>query len=506
MKIQWQGMALGGLQLLVACGAPASTDPESTSTATSQADLSACARGPVLVQAGASQTLLGVTGDGQVLYQEGAVVYATAARAGAVRQVVAQVPAGNIAFVYVSGNVAFCWTNPDRSLPGFGVSPLVVYSAAGGAHAASASSSIGTFASASSPDGRSVVFPTNSNPEGTVGDLELASADFSQHRILEAGIPMDFPFGACRPFAAFVGAGHAAPLVTLSCKSGETTATLARWSGGAETDLLTGVATPPFFTASASGTSFYTTLASTSFPVVVSAGHAPVTLDQVPAGRGTFTREDNIVYLAHTGTQIALRRADLQGNHATLVPAVLGGVLTNLFGSDLITKPWTTLDGTKLAYPTQVDPNTGLTDTNLVDPRGKHAAVVVDAVTDDTLFGLPFTLDSQHFLYARVADPTTGIAPMFEFGGAAPRQFSDANGWSYAPAKGSTISYNDNVSPDITVADLKLVDLAKATLQPRLVAAQADLTYLASPDGRLLVFTSNVAARPAGLYVAIVDE
>ena len=193
---------------------------------------------PRLVQAGSAQQLLGVTADEHVLYQEGTEVYAAALTDETPRQRIASVPAGNLAFVWISGKVAFVWSNPERNKPGFGISPLWVWSAASGASFASEASPIGTYATAASPDGRSVMYPTRGNYSS--GDLEVASVDLSSRTTIAAGIPMGFPNGPCRPWAAFLGKGGSARPVALYCRPGESTATLSSWRGGVQKDLLSG--------------------------------------------------------------------------------------------------------------------------------------------------------------------------------------------------------------------------------------------------------------------------
>jgi hypothetical protein len=476
--------------LVSAAGAAA---PSDVAEPTQQA-LSSCA--PRLVQAGSAQQLLGVTADDHVLYQEGTEVYASALTDGTPRQRVASVPAGNFAFVWISGKVAFVWSNPERNKPGFGVSPLWVWSAASGAHFASDSSPIGTFATAASSDGRSVMYPTRGNP--TSGDLEVASVDLSSRTTIAAGIPMGFPFGPCRPWASFLGHGGSAHPVALYCRPGETTATLSSWRGGAQKDLLSGVATPPFFTADKSGTTLFTTLASPSTAVLVSEDAPPVVVDQSVTRTG-FISGDSVVYIGVAGTQRPLKRFDVRtGERTTLVPHIRG-VLTTRSGSDLITQPWGSPDRKKLAYFINAS-NAGV-DQNWVDMRGEQPPVVIDAQPRN-YGGVPnFTADSKQFLFARPTDAANGLAAIFAQDGTTSRQLTDDRAWSYAPATGSDVSYLDNFDLGTFTGDLKVVDVSRQTLEPRLIATGVDANVLPSPDGRLLVYTRNGPGVTAGTYV-----
>ncbi len=478
-----------------ACAAAPSDTDEPTQPLARQA-LSRSA--PRLVQAGSAQQLLGVTTDDHVLYQEGTEVYASALTDGTPRQRVASVPAGNVAFVWISGKVAFVWSNPERNKPGLGVSPLWVWSAGSGANFASDASPIGTYATAASPDGRSVMYPTRGNY--TSGDLEVASVDLSSRATIAAGIPMAFPNGFCRPWATFLGQGGAAHPVALYCRPGETTATLSSWRGGAQQDRLRGVATPPFVTADKSGTTLFTTLASPSTAVLVSvdAPDAPPVLVDQNVTRTGFISGDSVVYIGIDGTQRPLKRFDVgTGERTTLVPHIRG-VPTPLSGSNLITQPWGSPDRKKLAYIVNAS-NAGI-DQNYVDLRGEHPPVVVDAQPRNYGNVPNFTEDSKQFLLAR---PTSanGLAAVFAHDGTTLRQFTDDKAWNYAPATGSDVSYLDNFDLGTSTGDLKVVDVSRKTLEPRLIATGVDANFLPSPDGRLLVYTRNGPGVTAGTYV-----
>ena len=488
-------LLIGGWVLALASCA----DPSTHDLQTLQETQGVSSSAPLLVQPGSAQQLLAVTSDHYVLYQEGTEVFASALVSGAQRQLVASVPAGNLAFVYASGKVAFVWTNPDRTKPGFGVSPLWVWSAESGANFASDGSPIGTFSTAASPDGRSVLYPTRGSADGTSGDLELASADLSSRTTMAAGIPMGFPFGYCRPWASFVGSGGSAHPVALYCRPGESTATLSSWRGSTKADLLSGVATPPFFTADDSGTTFFTTLASPSTAVVVSEDRAPIVVDQNVTRTG-FITQDGVVYVGIVGTQRALKRFDpATGERTTLVENVRG-FLTTLAGSDLITRPWGSPDRKRLAYFTQA--SSGGLDQNWVDVRGGREAVVIDAEPRNWS-GVPsFTADSKQFLFARPTDAANGLGALFAQDGTTSRQYSDEKAWNYLPATGSKVSYLDNFDLGTFTGDLKVVDLSRDTLAPRLIATGVGANFLASPDGRLLIYTLSAPGVTAGVYVA----
>jgi hypothetical protein len=467
-------------------------------------------RAPQLVQAGSTQQLLAVTSDNHVLYQEGTQVFASALVAGALKQLVAEVPAGNLAFVYVSGKVAFCWPNPDRTRPGFGVSPLVVWSAATGPRLADSASPIGTFATAASADGTSVLYPARSSAGQTTGDLELASTDLSSRTTLAAGIPMGFPSGFCRPWAAFAGDESSSHPVALFCQPGDRTATLSSWRGSTRTDLLTGGATPPFFTADERGRSFFTTLAATATTpptaVVVSEGRAPVVVDQNVARTGFIMHDKTVVYVSRAGGQVSLKRFHPDTGARTAISGTLFNLLTPLAGSDLITKPWFSPDRKKVSYFTAVSSNGfGLVDQHWADVSDEGRSFVIDSQPRNWNFVPTFTADSKHFLSARSTDASNGLGAFFAQSEGAPRQFSDEKGWNYLAASGSKVSFIDNFDGVTFTGDLKVADVSRDAPESRRIAAGVDAYHLASPDGRLVIFTMNLPGVTAGLYVARAD-
>jgi hypothetical protein len=497
--------------LLASCGVRSDAEPERQPLEAVSGSQELSGDGPQLLQAGRSQQLLAVTSDNYVVYQEGTQVFASALTPGAQKQWVAEVPAGNLAFVYASGKVAFCWTHPDRTRPGFGVSPLVVWSAATGPHLADGASPIGTFATAASSDGTSVVYPTRSSADQTTGDLELASTDLSRRTTLAAGIPMGFPFGFCRPWAAFGGGenGSQQP-VALFCPPGERTATLASWRGSTRTDLLTGAATPPAFTADERGTLFFTTLAATattpSTAVVVSKGRTPIVVDQNVGRTGFIMHDGTVVYAARADGRVSLKRFDPGTAARTTISETLFNFLTPLAGSDLITKPWFSPDRRKVSYFTAVSSDgAGFVDQNWADVRGEARSFAADP-QPRTWSGVPtFTGDSKHFLFARATDASNGLGAFFAQSEGPARQYSDEKGWNYLAASGSHVSFIDNFDLATFTGDLKAVDVSRDALNPRRIATGVDANYLVSPDGRLVIYTRNLPGVPAGLYVARVD-
>jgi hypothetical protein len=460
---------------------------------------------PRLIQSGERLVLLGVTSDNHALYQDGTTVFATELKPGARKQPVGSSPPGVVSFVYTVGTVAFVWTAPNRSVPGFGVSPLTVWSAASGARWASDNSPIGTFTTSASADGRHVMYTTRGNANGSVGDIEFASADMAERKTLVAAVPMSFPNGACRPWGSFVGRAALSHPVALFCEGGAANATLASWSaqGDARRTLLTGVLTQPNFTASPDGTRFFTALAGTRTPVVVNnQGEVQRLEEGVLSRRGFFTSRTDVFYSAFVDiTQPGeIHSASLRNGGVSFVADSLGVFLTNQAGSDLIVTPPSSPDGRKLAY-------IGFLGDLRVADLVNSGSRVLEATQPFYTSGPVFSADSQYTLFARVDDPNTGNGQLIAAGPKGNAAIGAPSLVSHDRLRGDRIAFNDNFVFDAndvfgSTADLKVVDLSRPTESLTLIEAQAYWAFYPSRGGRELAFTTGRGRNGPGLYVA----
>lgn len=475
------------------------------------ASLPALAGDAQLIQSGDRLVLLAVTADNQALYQDGQTVYATALKPGAPKRVVGMSPPGVVSFVYTVGKVAFVWTAPDRSLPGFGVSPLTVWSAATGAHRAADHSPIGTFTTSASADGRAVMYTARGAADGSVGDIVFASTDMAQRKTLVANVPMSFPSGACRPWGSFVGMGSQSHPVALFCEGAATTATLASWSkqGDARRDLLGGVLTQPYFTASPDGTHFFTALADTRTPVVVSdSGDVRRLEEGVLSRRGFFTSCNDVFYSSFVDLTLPgeIHRASLASGTTSVVAGSLFSFLTAQAGSDLIVTPPSSPDGRKLAYFSGFDPVTGLTDVRLAD-LVDAGSTAIEPAQRTYLSGPVFSADSNYTLFARVDDVNTFNGQLVAAGPQGNVDIGAPSLWSHDRLRGDRIAFNDNLVIDAadffaSTADLKVVDLSRPRQSISVIEAQAYLTFYPVRRGREIAFTTGGGNSGPGLYVA----
>src|SRR5262249_41410485 len=191
----------------------------------------------------------------------------------------------------ISGRVVLIWTEQVYFGAG-GKSPLVVWTADGGAHQATATSAVsnplGTRAAAVRPDGKEILFLANVSADGTVGDIVSATPDMRHVQTLAAGVNADVN-GGCIPLVGFDGKARPAPgggdvdreaeaegrertprEVAAYCPAGSPTATLSRWVDGERRDLATGLVAQPTWSSDARGASFFTILAPSATPVLVS--------------------------------------------------------------------------------------------------------------------------------------------------------------------------------------------------------------------------------------------
>jgi hypothetical protein len=470
---------------------------------------------PQLIQPGERLALLGVTSDNHALVQEGSTVYATALKRGARKHFVATTPPGIVAYVYTVGEVAFVWTNPDRSAPGFGVSPLTVWSDATGANKASDNSPIGTFTTSTSADGRYVIYTTRGLADGSRGDIEFARTDMRARTTLVANVPMSFPIGACRPWGSFVGEGYRSHPVTLACENGAATPTLAAWNNRGEqrVTLIESALAPPFFTASPDGTQFFTALSDKRTPVVVNMRGEVRRLEEGFLSRlGFFTSRNDVFYTAFADITKPgeIRRASTRTGATSSVVNNFLFFLTGQQGSDFIVTPLSSPDGSKVAYSTGFDPNSGLNDLWIANLNNDGSAAIEAANNTYTpgsfVSGGPlFSSDSKFTLYARVDDLTTGSTSLVAAGPKGKVSFGTPSFYTHDRLVGSNIAFSDNLSFDPndifnSTADLKLVDLSQPERTLRTVAPQAYSIFLPANRGRELAFTTAKGAQGAGLY------
>jgi hypothetical protein len=466
-----------------------------------------------LIQAGSEQVLLAVTEDDHAVYQEGPVVYATRLARGARRVKVADVPDGNIAFTLQVGKVVFVWTNPQRNRPGFGVSPLVLYTADGGPQLISAQSSIGLVATGASDDSRQILFTTRASDDGQTGDLVLAETRRPlEQTVLLAGTTLGFPNAPCRPLAGFGGGrGHDTYVVAQHCFPGETSATMSIFRRGVRRDLIAGIALPLpfFFDSDPELRTFLVSLANGDLDEVSVSGRIR-RVDTVAPTRGFVADDGTLGYrapLAGGGAELRLaRRGRLPA--AAVAGAIAGFVVEPFDRQGYWKRSPLSPDSSKAIFRTVTDPATGLIDFNLLDVKTGRT-FVLNGTPDTAATSEIWTADSDHAVFIRAVDVNTGSGPLFAGNERGVRQIGDSdNVFDAIRAYGSVISYLDDVIFDpgqlffASSADLYVADADDPDAAPRLVGIRAGINYFASHDGRKVAFTSEAEDDGPGLYSA----
>jgi hypothetical protein len=250
-----------------------------------------------------------------------------------------------------------------------------------------------------------------------------------------------------------------------------------------------------------------TLLAGSRFPIAVDRRGEVTVLAETAAVNVSLGGDGAVLYTAPPDASGLRSLFRIRSPQPPRPVAVFLGLHTFLFGSTALTQPITSPDGHQLLYFDAIDPSLGLaTDVILGDARGVEPPAVLDTSAANAVFAAPFTRDSQFALFGRLDTSNFAVGPMFAHGRDGTRQFSDASGWQWGVAFGSTITYNDHTALDpasllASVADLKVVDLARHTLEPRLIARGANVSYFASHRGTGVVYTLDSGPAP-GLYVA----
>ncbi|MEJ7599561.1 MAG: hypothetical protein WKG01_16765 [Kofleriaceae bacterium] len=469
--------------------------------------------GPVLIQPGVDQIMLAVTSDNYAVYQEGQALFATELVPGAPRLSIGSVPGTNIAQVLQIEKVVFIWTDPQRSLPGFGVSPLVMWTAHTGPQLISAQSSVGLVATAASSDSKQIIFPTNVTSDNARGDLVHAFTNDALHpTTLLANTTMAFPNGRCRPLANF-GRDHGreVPVATYCAGSDTTTATLSKWVNGVKTDLIANIATPLSFIleSDAKARTFLVNLANTSVATVTMDGEITI-VDPAALSRQGFIGRQGAVGYAVSGAPPELRLA-LDGEAPQFV-STLTSIYRGTYNRSGYAKPRTvSSDGSLVLFGSTRDPATGLTDMNLLDLR-TGATIPLEPEATATVFSEIFTSDGDHALYFTVTDPTSSTATLVSGDRTGETHtIGPADGvWDALAASGDDVTFNTNPTVDfsslrsfyLSTGDLFVADAGCPGAAPRAISLQANLFYLPSHDRKKVVFPSATEPAGPGLYLA----
>jgi hypothetical protein len=480
-------------------------------------------RRPVLIQPGDDQLVLAVTEDNYVLYQEGQTVYASALVPGAPRSVVAEVPvAGNQAFPLQVGKVVLLWTNPDFTDPAFGVGPLVMWTARGGAVRLSETSVAGLVATAVSPDSQQVLFITHVDPGASAeqrrGDLALALTRHPEDpQVLLSNIDVSFPSGQCRPSAGFTGGAIALPIAQY-CKGSDTTGTLSVWERGKPRDLIDNLVTPLqlLINSDPDVRKFPVSLADGTLATVDLAGRKTI-VDHARTTRAFISGKGTVGYtVAATATTAGeLRLARRDGSVKVVSPAIkINAELYNYNGyfKEMALSP----DARLITFSTTIDPATGLTDQVLI-AADRGDPIALDTAAETRRASEVFTADSRHALFLAFPDPQAQPCAPLACGQVITNDrpgpghhavSATAKVFDLQRATGSLVSYaeaptfNADLSFNNFTADLTVADADDPSAAPRVISKQVTLQYQRTADREHLIFWSRSEPAGPGIYIA----
>jgi hypothetical protein len=469
--------------------------------------------GKILIQPGTDQILLGVTDDNFAVYQQGQSLYATKLVPGAPRLYIAEVPGTNIPQPLQVGDVMFLWTNPQRNVPGFGVSPLIAWTAKQGTQLISAQSAVGLVATAASSDSRQLVFTTNVTNDGLRGDLVHAFTNDALHaRTLLANIPLNFPNGQCRPLASFGrDHGHDVP-VAVYCAGSDTTATLSKWTaGGTKVDLIANILTPlPFILESdADANTFLVNLANDSVATVTMRGNVTIVDPAARSRQGFVGRHGTVGYVALTPTAPPELRLAERGDAPEPITEARR-IYTGTYNRSGYSKPRAVSSDSLVLFGSIIDASTNLSDMNLLDVRTGDV-LPLETAQSSNVYSENFTSNGRYGLYFRVSDPTSNVATLVAADRDGTHTIGPVDGvWDALAATGSDVSFNTNPILDFSsfrafflwTGDLFVADAAHPHREPRQIATQASLLYFPSHDRRNVVFSSTSEADGPGVYLA----
>lgn len=464
-------------------------------------------RAPRLIQPGSGLSLLGVTSDGHGIYQDGLDIYATRLSPGATRVLIGRSPAGSGPIVLIRGRVAFVWTD-GVSANNTLTSPLVVWSASGGARRVADNAFVFTFSVAASDDGRQIVFSTVDDANNVTGSVVSARSDLSGRKTLLSGIPMGFGTIPCAPRTGFASTpgreGLPTAPIAIYCDPNATTATLSVFPGGQKRQLASGLGVPTLLTSNRHGTRFWTRNAQRQGLMVSTLGEVKLA-DPGVVAIGYWANDFTVVYAGLTPNGPEIRRS-IWGRPPVTLRNQLASFTAFTFGiKDSAVSP----DGSKLPFTAGFDPSTGISDQHLLRIFGEPDNDIVVEANQQTLLcslGNPFTANSRHFLFAQNVDPNNFTTPIAARDRHGVHILSDRLGWSCAAAHSSFALFNDNADLASGSADLKVVDLAARPLKPRLVWQGASLNFSVTPNGRVAAFTTGGPSHqgPEGLYALLV--
>ena len=450
--------------------------------------------------------IFGVTSDNQVIFADngtGAALYAVdAAGTSAAVQIAAPSVSQTATYIVgISGKVVFLWENVDPKGTQQ-VGKLSAWTKAGALKQLSASSNAASGFNATT-DGTKVMFSSNSNANGTSGDIVGANVDGTSPSTLATGV--DIASGACTPLFGFAGGINpvVATCATDPGDGGIPVATVSSFDAASWTKSSLAFAGLNFWSSNSTGDKLL--LASTTNLVVepVDGTVTPTIIDTKDiqgGGFGYMEKDGNNVLYASVANDLWTSPV------ATPAPVQLEASGVKYFRS-------ISPDDKYMIYSSQLDSQQFGSDLYL---QSTSTAGKTNLVTGTTgaLFGLvstdDFTADSKYVLFIANVNTAsfTGDLMYAPVAGGTPAKIG-TDEWLNLAATGSKVVYNDNcqgcgtnsAGAVIGVADIKSVDVSAATPTPSPLQAGADpQIYMSAPKDRVIfTYSQNVPSDDGGV-------
>jgi hypothetical protein len=476
------------------------------------------ATAPQGTQLVASQTVYieGVTSDGYVVYKDYALgaLDAIPVAGGAPQRIAGDAGEVGSNAVLVTGATAFLY-DALGALTGIGT--VSTWTSTGGVH------TLTTQAFAAGPGGGGMDISSDGAhvlllDDGAVDDAGAGAADVvvidtngANRKVLVHGV--DVSDSQCAVSLHFVGSYAVVAYCPSATGTGDadagptSTATIEAFSGPGWATATT-ISTTAFssFAGDAAGTQLLY-VSTAGLEVASLATGASTKIDATGTG-GTFTSDGSRVVYATSAGDVAVASTGATPAPKTLIVGGFGGVLALSPDNNWL-----------LAYKTQAtDPNTGgpLADlylastTPATEPPG--VATTLSSAASAGLFGVPFTADSSHVLFAEnvivgsgtnLSDGTRSFTVAPTSGGVPVAK--GAVNWLYVPTTTSKVLFNANYTTEAQgqggSADLLYFDTAAAA-SPKLIATQADaFFYVTAAKDKVVYSWSYLPDSLAGIWV-----
>jgi hypothetical protein len=437
--------------------------------------------------------LVGLTTDGQIVLLDDTDAVSAVPLAGGAAQIVSPAPATNNQAAETLGRLVVVFPSADFTT---GRSGLAIWTPASGLKTISTSSMLFNSPSASS-DGAWLLYFDNVTSDGGTGDLTVAKADGTMKRVLAAAVSTSAAGTLCSAQLAWAGTLAVYATCPAGPADGGTVPVTIGTFDPATNATQTLTANGSFFQVSPNGKNVLVSDFNNNLSVVTPPSATLVPVD-TNAGQAFFAPDGSLIY---SGSSLM---------HATLAPLVKVALQSPPGGNPAFAAGNVSPDSKWFGLSTMFDPNGNGSDywlgsTNPALPPTSVQPQTTVAFGGNLGAGDSFTRDSKQALFLDAFDGTNFVGTLKSIptaGGVAITWGTPPTSW-VAAAPGGKIVFNDHwiKSSNAAQADLRVGDTANAGAAPTLLAERADPTFLITPDGQSVLYTTH-AAGAEGLWIA----